>query len=192
MFDDVIKFRRYTSDLERTAEYWQSDSYSVREEKIIDAIIKLTDIPPSANMYYIKEGSFLVKDETTLEQLIILAAKMRSWLYIDCFQISIDRKTNMAHMLFDWNDRTTGKSLYINRSEQIALSVLIIRYLDLPRPESADLWLRYFLVGEYTEDPKVFTNLLERLKDADLGDKNYRLARDVLTYITQMCEGKVK
>lgn len=192
MFDDVIKFTNRESDLDKTSEYWESESYVERRRAIFTAIEEKTGFAPSKNMQPIREGVFKVKDATTIDDVVALSRKIKEWYTIDCFQAAIDRSDNTAHLLFDWNERESAKSVYINRSEQIALSVMILRDLDLPRPEGTELWLRHFLTGEYSDNPQVFNNILDRLKRAKLGKRNFRIARDVLTYVQQMCQGVVK
>lgn len=192
MFDDVIKFRNVTHDLDRTEEFWQEECYADRWEAIIDNIVKTTGFSPSKNMQPIREGVFQVNDTTTIEELRGLAKHIKEWYKIDCFQISIDRSCNTAHLLFDFNLREKAKSVVINRSQQIALSVMILRYLHLPRPKGAELWLGYFLKDRFTNNPSSFQVLQNKLKHAKLGKDSYMLACDVLTYVQQMCQGIVK
>lgn len=192
MFDDVIKFSICEADLAPQPEHWQRESYAHRLNSILESVELKTGFPPSKNMRPIREGVFVVKDDTTIDDLVALGSKLRQWYTIDCFQCSIDRENNMAHMLFDWNDRETAKSVYINRSQQIAMSVMILRTLNLPRPEGTELWLRFFISAEYSDDQRVFTSILDQLKHAKLGRKNYHIARDVLTYVQQVCQGLVK
>lgn len=192
MYDDVIKFRNVTSDLDRTDEFWQGDSYADRWDAIMDDIIRTTGFAPSKNMQPIREGVFQVTDTTTIEELRGLAQHIREWYKIDCFQISIDRPENTAHMLFDFNLREKAKSVVLNRSQQIALSVMILRFLHLPRPKGAELWLGYFLKDRFTNNPASFQVLEDKLKHAKLGKDSYTLACDVLTYVKQMCQGLVK
>ena len=192
MYDDVIKFKYVTQDLDRTEEFWLLDCYAYRWEAIIDNIVKTTGFYPSKNMQPIREGVFQVKDTTTIEELRGLARHIKEWYKIDCFQISIDREENTAHMLFDFNLREKAKSVVLNRSQQIALSVMILRYLNLPRPKGAEMWLGYFLKDRYTNNPASFRVLQDKLKHAKLGKDSYMLACDVLTYVQQMCQGLVK
>lgn len=192
MYDSVIKFTCRNIDLDRTEEFWQSDSVGVRWNAIMDNIVKVTGLSASKNMQPLREGVFQIIDSTTIEEVIGLADLIRKWYKIDCFQISIDRRTNTAHMLFDFNDRETAKSVVINRSQQIALSVMVLRHLHLPRPEGSEKWLAYFLKDFFIDNPHAFTTLLEKLKHAKLGKKSYTLACDALNYIHLMCQGTLK
>lgn len=192
MTDDVIKFSSVTHDLDRTDEFWQEDSFADRLEAIMDDIVETTGFSPSKNMQPIREGVFQVTDTTTVEELQGLARHIKEWYKIDCFQISIERPANTAHMLFDFNLRGKAKSVVLNSSQQIALSVMILRFLHLPRPKGAELWLGYFLKDRYTNNPDSFKVLHDKLKHAKLGRDSYMLACDVLTYVQQMCQGIVK
>lgn len=192
MYDSVIKFISRSTDLDRTDEFWQCDTYDGRYDAIMENIVKVTGLSASKNMQPIREGMFLVKESTTVDDLIGMAALIKQWYKIDCFQIAIDRSTNTAHLLFDFNDRAKAKSVVINRSQQIALSVMILRYLDLPRPEGSEQWLAYFLKDRFNDNPESFATLLDKLKHAKLGKESFNLASDVLHYVVQMCQGTLK
>lgn len=192
MHDSVIKFTCRSTDLDRTEEFWQCDTVDVRWDAIMDNIVKVTGLSASKNMQPLREGVFLVKDSTTIDDLRGMADLIKQWYKIDCFQISIDRSTNTAHMLFDFNDREKAKSVVINRSQQIALSVMILRYLHLPRPKGSEQWLAYFLKDRFNDNPDAFATLLDKLKHAKLGKESFNLASDVLNYVQQMCQGTLK
>ena len=189
MYDDVIKFSNRNSDLEKTEESWVGSSYDDRLEDIMDNIVKTTGFAPSKNMQPIREGVFLIKESTTVDDLKSLAVRINEVYLIDCFQISIDRDNNTAHMLFDFNIRDKGKSVVLNRSEQIVLSVMILRYLDLPRPDCAEEWMGYFLKGRYTDNEDVFENWLNNLKHKKLNKNDFNLAKEMSIFVKQMCKG---
>lgn len=192
MYDDVIKFSYRESDLDKTPDYWAGAAYDVRKKDLTDIIEKTTGFVPSKNIRLFREGVFKVNPDTTIEDLVSLSAKIKKLFVIDCFQCSIDRESGTAHLLFDWYNRDLGKCVYINRSEQVVLSVLILRTLDLPRPAGTDLWLRHFLFGEYSDNPDVFCSILDQLKHVGLGKHSYGIVRDALAYAHKMCQGLVK
>lgn len=189
MYDDVIKFSNRNSDLEKAEESWVGSSYDDRLEDIMDNIVKTTGFAPSKNMQPIREGVFLIKESTTIGDLKSLAVRINEVYLIDCFQISIDRDNNTAHMLFDFNIRDKGKSVVLNRSEQIVLSVMILRYLDLPCPDCAEEWMGYFLKGRYTDNEDVFENWLNNLKHKKLNKNDFNLAKEMSIFVKQMCKG---
>lgn len=189
MYDDVIKFSNRNSDLDKTSESWQGESYEHRLDAIMDNIVKTTGFAPSKNMQPIREGVFQINDSTTIDDLRDLSNRIKEVYLMDCFQISIDRETNTAHMLFDFNIRDTAKSVVLNRSEQIVLSVMILRYLDLPRPECAEEWLGYFLKGRFTDDEDVFDNWLDNLKHKKLNKNDFNIAKEMSIFVKQICKG---
>lgn len=189
MYDDVIKFSNRNTDLEKTEELWVGTGYDDRLDDIMDNIVKTTGFAPSKNMQPIREGVFQIMDSTTVDDLKDLAERIKEVYLIDCFQIAIDRDHNTAHMLFDFNIRDKGKSVVLNRSEQIVLSVMILRYLDLPRPECADEWMGYFLKGRFTDDEDVFENWLNNLKHKKLNKNDFNLAKEMSIFVKQMCKG---
>lgn len=189
MYDDVIKFSNRGSDLDRTEEFWQGEGYQQRLDDIMDNIVKITGFAPSKNMQPIREGVFHIQDSTTLDDLKELSRRIKEIYLIECFQIAIDRDNNTAHLLFDFNVRETAKSVVLNRSEQIVLSVMILRFLDLPRPECAEEWLGYFLKGRYADDEDVFDNWLNNIKHKKLNKNDFNIAKEMSAFVKQICRG---
>ena len=192
MYDDVIKFAGRSSDLDKTEIFWQKDTYAGRCDAITKNVLKVTGFPPSKNMQPIREGVIKITPQVTLDELKSLARRINEWYKIDCFQIAVDRHDGTAHLLFDFHLRKTAKSVVINRSQQIALSVMILRYLHLPRPKGSEQWLAYFLKDRFNDNPDAFVTLLDKLKHAKLGKESFNLASDVLNYVQQMCQGTLK
>ncbi len=172
-------------DLHPTKEFWASDTYSAREAKIIAS----NGSVPHANMKYIREISFSIKKETMLEDLKSLAISIREECVIDCFQISINRQKNIAHMLFDWYDYNAQQCFYLYETYQMTLCALIIRRLHIPFPTKLNTrWLRYFLSSEYRDNEEIYRQLLEDLKHKKLGKRYYRLLRQMIEYIEDVCK----
>ncbi|MBR0524099.1 MAG: hypothetical protein IJK09_03990 [Prevotella sp.] len=193
MIDNVIKFSPRKTDLANSSEIWVGESYASRRDKIVSFIEENTEFPPSPNMKYIREGIFRIKKTTTMEQLRRLAERIKEECVIDCFQISINRHLNQARMLFDWYDYKENKCFYLFTTYQMNLSVLIIRFLDLPLPSNiTPQWLRYFILREYNDNKNSFKELLERLKYARLSKKQFLLLNDIIAYAEKVCQGIVK
>lgn len=192
MFDELIKFYHCESDLEVMDEHWQSDSYEERVRDIINCVEDVTGFTPSKNLRPVKAASFQVKESTTMSELQSVMKKITERFHIECFQCSIDRGTNTVHMLFDRLNHETAKVEHTNRSEQVALSVLLIKDLDLPRPKGADNWVYHFISSAYSDDPKTFETLHEEIKHARLGKRSYRLVCDIIKYMKLRCQGIVK
>ena len=164
-----------------------------RIEQLRSYIEEHTEFPPSPNMRFIREGVFRIKKTTTMKQLRSLAERIKEECVIDCFQITINRRQNQARMLFDWYDYKEKKCFYLFSTYQINLSVLIIRFLDLPLPKHlSPQWLRYFLLREYNDNKNAFKELLERLKYARLNKKQFLLLNDTIAYVEKVCQGLAK
>ena len=192
MYKGVINFTRRVRDLDRTPEYWQSESYSERIKIIEAVVVDKTTYPPTKKLQSVREGVFKVPPTITVEQLVDLSKALRRWYKIDCFQIAINRTDNTAHMLFDWIDRETGQSIYYNTSESNILTVFVLRFLNLPKPENTRTWFRYDLLWEYYEDPKIFDHFLDFLKHCRPSKRIYRLAYEMKTFSELLCKGLVK
>ena len=143
-------------------------------------------------MKLIREIRFFIKQSTTLWKLRCLAGKIERMFGISCFQISIDRENNTAHMLCSWIKKETGECIVLNRTEQKRLSVLVLDFLDLPRPRCADMWLRYFLLNKYDNDSSVFSRQIGYLERAQYNSLSYSVLRDSLKYVEMVCKGLLK
>ena len=189
MYDEIIKFSNRSSDLSYAEDHWHKEGYDQRLEEIMDNIVNTTGFAPSKNMQPIREGVFRIKESTNIGDLKALAVRIKEVFMIDCFQIAIDREENMAHMLFDFNIRDKAQSVVLNRSEQIILSVMILRYLDLPLPDRAEGLYGYILKSRYTDNEDVFENWLNNLKHKKLNRNDFSLAKEMSIFVQQMCQG---
>lgn len=194
MFDDVIKLSRQDSDLPlpTVGESWIGDTFEVRRKTVLDYIESQNGFPPSSKLFFILKGVFKITPATTLESVISLTEKIREKFVIDCFQIILDREKSEATLLFDCYDRKKMVRKYLNRSEQVILSVIILQCLDLPRPEGTENWIGYFLRYEYGEDKDIFDRLFAAYEHSGLDKRSYELTRDIIEYIKLMCQKRVK
>lgn len=192
MVDYVLKIKTGVTDLPLTSESYQTCTFLQKKEELLSLIFQKKKIKPFASMKLIRSISFLIKQSTSLWKLQCLADRMESLFGISCFQISIDRETNTAHLLCSWIDKDTGECFVLNRTDQKRLSVLILDYLDLPRPRCADMWLRYFLLNKFDIDPSVFARQIEHLERSEYGSLSYPVLRDSLKYVEMVCRGLLK
>ena len=167
MYKGVINFTRRDCDLDRTPEYWQGESYSERIKTIQAVVQEKTTYLPTKKLQSVREGVFKVPSTITVEQLVDLSKALRRWYKIDCFQIAIT-------------------------SESIILTVFVLRFLNLPKPENTRTWFRYDLLWEYYEDPKIFDHFLDFLKHSRPSKRIYRLAYEMKTFSELLCKGLVK
>lgn len=192
MEQEIVSTYRGTTDLKPTDEYWQSCTYSSREKSIIDYIKEHTGGYPSRLMMYIREMVFDIDENTTIYTLQQLAIQIRKKFKIDCFQISIDRDKNQAHMLFDWYDRDQQSIIFIYPTLQHQLSAMIFQNLNLALKTPNQQWLRYLLKYEFERDPQIYDNLLEWIKHQSPSQKQYKVMKTSLDYIKCICQGLVK
>lgn len=192
MIDTILNIETGTTDLLHTQEFYGIATFSQKKEELLALIYQKKKFKPFASMKIIRDISFLIKHSIRLWQLQGLASKIESMFGLSCFQISIDRETNTVHMLCGWIDKETGDCIVLNRTEQKKLSVLILDYLDLPRPRCADLWLRYFLLNKYDNNPSVFAQQIELLERSEYESLSYPILRDSLKYVEMVCKGLLK
>lgn len=192
MIDHVLTIETGNADLVRTPEYYQSATFEQKREELVELIFQKKKFKPFASMKLVRDVSFFIKRSISLWQLQCLAGKIESMFGPSCFQMSIDRESNTVHMLCGWIDKETGDCIVLNRTEQKRLSVLVLDYLDLPRPRCADMWLRYFLLNKFDNDSSVFSRQIEYLERAEYENLSYHVLRDSLKYVEMVCKGLLK
>ena len=185
MIQQVFKIIPRQRDVHPTKEMWVGESYESREAKIIAA----NGTVPHANMKFVREVTFEIKKSITINDLRALAVSIKEECVIDCFQISINRQKNVAHMLFDWYDYEQHQCFYLYESYQMAMSTMILSKLHLPFPQNLNSkWLRYFLTRKYKDNNKIYKQLLEELKHKNLTKEAFRLLRQMTEYTEEMCK----
>ncbi len=191
-FGSVLRFRPGTKDLPTVSKKWKSDTFDSRLSKVNEYVYQLKGHYPPSNLIPIREGILPIMGGTTMTMLRRLADDIRDRFGIDCFQIAIDSTSLRASMLFDFFNRDTEKNIVINASQHKMLCAMVVRQLGLPRTFENTSYTGYMLKERYQTDPVVFKKLLFKLNCLRLGYDNHLLVCDVLEYVTQMCQGKVK
>lgn len=192
MINYVLTIETGITDLVHAREFYQVTSFEQKKEELLALIFQKKKIKPFASMKLIRSISFFIKRSITLWQLQSLANRIEIMFGPSCFQISIDRANNTAHLLCGWIDKETGDCIVLNRTVQKRLSVLILDFLDLPRPRCADMWLRYFLLNKYDNDASIFSKQIEYLERSEFENLSYPVLRDSLKYVEMVCKGLVK
>lgn len=111
-------------DLTQKNEYWKQESIKDRLEKIENYCKEKSGRKLQKNAMPIREAVVVIKENTTMHELNLLAKKLEDELRIKIFQIVIhkdeghydkdtkDWKPNLhAHLVADWQDPETGKTL---------------------------------------------------------------------------------
>lgn len=99
----------------------------------------------------IREGVIVIRQDTTIEQLKGFATAIEQRWGIKTLQIYTHKdeghtdsegswKPNLhAHIVFDWIDHTTGKSIKLSRQDMAEMQTMVADCLDMVRGESSDL-----------------------------------------------------
>lgn len=101
----------------------------------------------------IREGVIVISEETTLQQLQNLAEKLEERFEVHAFQIYThkDEGANVwdgreetwkpnyhAHMIFDWTDGHTGKTVKLNKHNMAEMQTITAECLNMERGVSSD------------------------------------------------------
>jgi hypothetical protein len=98
----------------------------------------------------IREGVLVVEDRHTVEDLKKLGAKLEDAFGVKTLQIYIHKdeghqkdgqwKPNLhAHMLFDWQDKSTGKSIKLGRQQMSEMQTIVADSLGMERGIPSDV-----------------------------------------------------
>lgn len=192
MVNDFINFTAIKEDLERTPEFWASTDCKSVIEGINRQMEAVHGFVPRSTAKVVREGVFLIKGSTTIEDLISLSSELSKVFGVKCFQIAIHRDVSEAHMLFRWFDDRESVPMSFSATDYKKLSVYVLHYLHLPRPKAAEGWLRYFLMLEFHEDNDIFKIALDKAVSHQLDGRSYEALSDALAYAEGVCKGLVK
>ena len=193
MDDDkcLLKIQDCKEGIVKYPEYVETATYFEKKEEIMRRIEEKKGFVPMKSMKITREMSFKIKKSIELEKLTNLAYEIQGRFGIECFQISIDRETNTAHMLFNWI-LENGEPFVLNQSLFKRLVVMVLDFLKLPRPKEAKNWERWFLAESYNKDNNVFNEQINLLSNSNINGLNYTVVLDALSYAQKVCEGVVK
>ena len=136
-------------ELSHLNEYWEKDTQTDRLENIKSRYLKSTGQKMQAKATPIREAVVVIKSETTMEDLKRLSDAYLQRFGINTFQIAIHKdegypqveewKPNLhAHLVFDWTDQETGKSLKLNRQDMVEMQTITAEVLQMDRGVSSD------------------------------------------------------
>lgn len=136
-------------DLSHLNQYWESDTQANRLATIKELAKAKTGRTMQAKATPIREGVVVIQESTTMEDLHRLADAYRDRLGIEVFQIAIHRdegyqnskewKPNLhAHLVFDWTDHSTGKSVKLNRQKMAEMQTITAEVLGMERGKSSE------------------------------------------------------
>lgn len=190
--DDILTIEVAKADLAIQIEFWQQDTYQNKYRQLCELTESKTSFKPFGNAKLIREVSFTITQATSIEDILKVCKTAEERYKIACFQISIDRKSNIAHLLFTWLNMENGRPILLSNWEHLRLSALFLRKLNLPRPKSIRNWLRYILQDAYMENKNVFEELANQIKEDKSSTEKNNIIKDALAYAEQMSKGLVK
>lgn len=141
----------------------------------------------------IREGVIVIDESTSMEQLKHFADKVQEKWNIKTIRIDIHRdegyrngltgeiKHNRhAHIVFDWIDHQTGKSIKLNSEDMVAMQDILAESLQLQRGKSSDkkhLTALQFK-NKYEEDelsiPESVLKSLKKIQETDFYEFFYK------------------
>lgn len=190
--NEILTINAARRDLLPQPEFWAEAKYEEKFDKLLEIIKEKTSFLPPSNTKVIREISFHILPTTTLGDLKEVCHALEESYKISCFQISIDRKAQEAHLLAAWVNQQTGKAIQLSDNTLKRFTGTLMRRLPLPRPKNYEDWVRYILLDAYEESPDVFKQQLDKLPLLIKGQSNYSIIRDALIYAELMSKGKVK
>jgi hypothetical protein len=124
-------------------ESWMAESVVDREKEIARTCKEISGRKLQKNAIPIREAVVNLQPCHKLEDLQELARDLKKSKGIDCFQIHIHRDEGKsinelnyhAHMLFDWQDKTTGKMLRLGKSDMSEIQDIVAESLQMERGE---------------------------------------------------------
>ena len=130
-------------------QYWESDTQANRLVNIKALYQSKTGQKMQAKATPIREGVVVIQQSTTMEDLHRLADAYRDRLGVEVFQIAIHRdegyqnskewKPNLhAHLVFDWTNHETGKSVKLNRQKMAEMQTITAEVLGMERGKSSE------------------------------------------------------
>ena len=136
-------------DLSHLNQYWESDTQANRLATIKELAKAKTGRTMQAKATPIREGVVVIQDSTTMADLHRLADAYRDRLGIEVFQIAIHRdeghkgskewNPNLhAHLVFDWTNHETGKSVKLNRQKMAEMQTITAEVLGMERGKSSE------------------------------------------------------
>lgn len=136
-------------DLSHLNQYWENDTQANRLANIKALYQSKTGQKMQAKATPIREGVVVIQSSTTMADLHRLADAYRDRLGIEVFQIAIHRdegyqnskewKPNLhAHLVFDWTNHETGKSVKLNRQKMAEMQTITAEVLGMERGKSSE------------------------------------------------------
>ncbi len=137
-------------ELSNQNDYWESDTQKARLAFVTANAKAKTGRKMQAKATPIREAVVVISQETTMDDLKKLAKRFNDRFGIDVFQIAIHKdegyrkgkdglKLNLhAHLVADWTDHQSGKSLKLNRNDMSEMQTICAEVLGMERGKSSE------------------------------------------------------
>lgn len=137
-------------ELSSQNDYWESDTQEARLAFVAANAKAKTGRKMQAKATPIREAVVVISQETTMDDLKKLAKRFNDRFGIDVFQIAIHKdegyrkgkdglKLNLhAHLVADWTDHQSGKSLKLNRNDMSEMQTICAEVLGMERGKSSE------------------------------------------------------
>lgn len=130
-------------DLVAHNEAWKTDEIETRKKAIESYCRKVSGRKLQKNAEPIREAVVNLNARHTMADLQQLAKTLQEKKAISCFQIYIHRDegksreeiNHHAHMVFDWQDKKTGKTIKLNRQDLSEIQTIVSESLQMQRGE---------------------------------------------------------
>ncbi|MCR9252075.1 MAG: plasmid recombination protein [bacterium] len=145
------EFDYVRKDLSHLNVSWKIDSIENRLTLIKSRYFESVGQKMQSKSTPIREGVFLIKPGTTMQDCKSMSDELESKFGIKAFQIHLHRdeghynaetkewKPNLhGHILFDWTDINTGKSIKLNKNDMAKVQTIVAESLGMERGVSSD------------------------------------------------------
>jgi hypothetical protein len=177
--DKVLDYVR--ADLTKENESFFKRSVSETQKRIAELYEKNVGQKMQAKATPIREGVLLLDKKHKIQDLQNLAEKIEQRFKIQSIQGYIHRdeghynearewKPNLhAHLVFDWQDKNTGKTIKLNRQDMAELQTLVATTLGLERGASSDKKHLNSLQFKNQNEEMKLSKIIEKAKTIEIG-----------------------
>jgi hypothetical protein len=171
------------ADLTKGNESFFKRSVSETQKEVAELYEKRVGQKMQAKATPIREGVLLLDAKHNIHDLQNLAEKIEQRFKIQSIQGYIHRdeghyneasewKPNLhAHLVFDWQDKNTGKTIKLNRQDMAELQTLVATTLGLERGASSDKKHLNALQFKNQEEETRLSKIIEKAKTIEISHR---------------------
>lgn len=166
------------SDLTENNESWSGDRIASRRSEIEELYQAQVKQRMQAKSTPIKEAVLNLLPHHTMNDIHCLRHKLKDKFGIDCFQAYIHKDEGKskedlnyhAHLLFDWQNKETGRTFKLNRFKMVEIQTLVAETLEMERGKEGSKAVRLEAQAYKAEQKRKDEekHLTEALKKKDL------------------------